>query len=108
MKNIGTARIGTPEIETADVYVGKSTDFTKAALNSPVYPPLNRPSTNRWAYKIWEQTGTNNLWEPGETLQVDAFFNWPSTSPLNSQAVYFQFTLPGGTSRSSEFTVLAT
>ena len=103
MKNIGTTRIGTPEIETADVLVGKSTDFTKAALTTP-YAPLNRPSTNRWTYKIWEQTGTNSLWEPGETLQVDAFFYWLPGTSQSGQPMYFQFTLPSGVSRSTEFT----
>ena len=103
MKNIGTTRIGTNEINTgADVYAGKSTDFARAQRTSGTVPRTSSPIY--WNYTLYDiGTGTTGVWDPGETLQVDTFSNTVTTA---GQLVYFQFTLPSGGSRSSEFTAV--
>jgi flagellar protein FlaG len=104
MKNTGTARFGKSEIESADVYVGKSSDFTRAIINSPATSSLLRPTATRWWYNLANgDLNANNIWDPGETLEVGAFFYW-NTAPLSlsGQPIYFQFTLPNSVSRSTE------
>jgi len=103
MKNIGTARIGTNELNLGgDVYVGKSTDFARAQYNKNPVPRTSNPVY--WNYTLYDLgTGTANVWDPGETLQVDTFTN---TVTLAGQLVYFQFTVPSGVSRSAEFTAV--
>jgi len=105
MKNIGTARIGTGDLNLADVYFGKSDNFGRGTLNSPPGSAISRNLQYAipWNYSIKETT-TNNVWEPGETVEVNAFFPYPST--LSGQPMYFQFTLPGAVSRSTEFTAI--
>ncbi len=102
MKNIGTARIGKSEIESADVYVGKSDSFTRATRSTV---SLFKPASSQWWYTIWDVGTTNNYWDPGETLQVDAFYPFSATW-YSSYTTYFQFTLPSGVSRSEEFTAI--
>jgi len=106
MKNVGTSRIGYKEIDAADVYFGRSDNFGRGTLMSPNYSALDKSSTTaiRWNFFIRETTGvgTAGTWEPGETLEVNAFF--PYSSSLIGQPMYFQLTLPSGVSRSSEFT----
>jgi flagellar protein FlaG len=98
MKNLGTTRIGTSELKMADVYVGKSSDFKRATWYSS---PQNRVDLSWW-YILNDLTGgTTNVWDPGETLEIDAFCSSVSAS---GQPVYFQFTLPSAVSRSAEFT----
>ena len=109
MKNVGTAKISTNELKSADVIVGKSDTFYRATLSSSIPPwPAQRATAgnyNVWYYTLYETTGTagNNFWDPGETLQVDAFANGVTAT---GQSVYFQFTLPSGVTRSSEFTAI--
>lgn len=108
MKNVGTARIGKTEIDQADVYVGttsgtvSSTMIYRGRVNSV---PMKTPADTRWWYTLWDITppGTLNVWEPGETLQVDAYFPYtPAWVP--GTVISFQFTVPSGVSRSAEFT----
>jgi len=101
MKNVGTARVGKSEIESADVYLGRTTDFARAAIVSPSSAVVGR-TANKWNLTMVGDLNGNNIWENGETLQVDAFY--VSSSSLSGQSMYFQFTLPSGVSRSLEFT----
>jgi flagellar protein FlaG len=97
MKNIGSTQLGIPEIETADVFIGLSTNFDRATLNTLNWPPtINK----QWNYVLSDTNG-NNLWDTGETLEVDAA---SSLFTASGQPVYFQFVLPNGVLRSSEFT----
>jgi len=107
MKNIGTARMGTSEISSADVYLGRSDNFVRANLTTPYYyTPVLRSTATKWNYSIIGDLNSNSIWETGETLQVDAFFYWLPGTSQSGQPMYFQFTLPSGVSRSSEFTAI--
>lgn len=98
MKNIGSSRIGTSELKLADVYVGKSTDFNRATW----YQSPQGRSNLAWWYTLYDIAGgTTNMWDPGETLQIDTFCT--SVTGIGNP-VFFQFTLPSGVSRSAEFT----
>jgi flagellar protein FlaG len=102
MKNVGTARVGKSEIESADVYLGKPTDFARAVIvTGQSYSPVGK-SANKWNLTMVGDLNGNSIWETGETIQVDAFY--VSTPSLSGQSMYFQFTLPSGVSRSLEFT----
>ncbi len=46
----------------------------------------------------------NNYWDPGETLEIDAY----TTTINTANPVYFQFSLPNGISTSDQFTVTTT
>ena len=97
MKNIGTNTIGWAEVNQSDVFIGQVGIFERATLNLGTLPSINN---NEWAYRIAD-TNSNGFWDPGETLEVDA------GSPhftASGQSVYFQFVLPNGVYRSSEFT----
>ena len=114
IKNIGTVPIGTNELKSADVFVGKSDNFYHATLSSGVPPwPFQRAKDtnyNLWYYTLYEPIATqnNNLWDPGETLQIDTFADGHTTSGLTAsgQSVYFQLTLFNGGTRSSVFTAI--
>ena len=105
IKNIGTTRISANDLKLSDVVVGKSDSFYRATLstNTPPWPAARATSSNyqTWYYYIYDVGTINNIWEPGETLQIDTFAKDATTS---GTAVYFQFTLPSGVSRSAEFT----
>jgi flagellar protein FlaG len=98
LKNIGTARIGTAELSGADVYVGKTDNFVRSTRGT-----VSRNTVSYWAYVLYDLGTGNNIWEPGETLQIDTFTD--EITAVN-QVVYFQFTLPSGVSRSAEFTAV--
>jgi len=98
MKNIGSSRIGTSELKLADVVVGKSTDFNRATW---IGTPQSRVNLVWW-YTLYDISGgTTNVWDPGETLQIDTFCT--SVTGIGNP-VFFQFTLPSAVSRSAEFT----
>lgn len=92
IKNVGTARISEGNIPLADVFIGTPGNFILLGL---------APSgTHTWTYTIHEVT-TNNCWDPGETLCIDITSD---KIPSKGEAVYFQFVLPSGLSRSITFT----
>ena len=98
MKNIGTNRIGWAEVNQSDVFIGLVGDFGRATCVGKEKDPtllLN----NGWTYSI--PGDTNGLWETGETIEIDVASSKFITS---GQSVYFQFVLPNGVWRSSEFT----
>ena len=108
MKNIGTSRIGYKEIDAADVYFGRSDNFGRGTLMVYNFTALNKNSDTaiRWNFSIRDTTGggTVGVWEPGETLEVWAFF--PYATSLIGQPMYFQFTLPNSVSRSIVYTAV--
>jgi len=111
MKNIGTTRISKNELKQSDVLLlktgGTTEKFYRLSLsgNNPPWPFQRATGTNYldWYYYLWEPTETkdNNYWDPGETLQIDAFNR--DIGGIG-QVVFFQFTLPNSVSRSAEFT----
>lgn len=85
MKNVGSQRISLAEIQTADVFCGTTVG------NRLTY-------SGGWTAEILP-AGGDIYWDTGETLHVHA------TTPINSgDTVYFQFILPNGIWRSTEFT----
>ncbi|PKL58875.1 MAG: flagellin [Methanomicrobiales archaeon HGW-Methanomicrobiales-5] len=84
MKNIGSQRISLGEISSGDVFCGKtvgnrlsySSDWTATILPAP----------------------NDGFWDPGETLLIETI---PST--VTGSTIYFQFILPNGIWRSTEF-----
>lgn len=92
LKNVGTGRIANASIQRADVFLGSQGDFIR----------LTRAATltdETWKYEILEDT--NNYWDPGETLYIEAM---PQKIPSKGEIVYFQFVLPSGLTRSTTFT----
>jgi flagellar protein FlaG len=103
MKNIGTNKIGESEIQRSDVLAGTTTNFMRPTYYSSPCPPT---SGARWCYILSEPSGSNGFWDPGETLEIDA---WPYIGLNNiitgpNLNVYFQFILPNSVWRTEEFT----
>ncbi len=91
LKNIGSYRIGTAELDESDIFVGKPGDFESQSLIGK-YPVDGNDNIDVHA---------NNFWDPGETLAVTiAGTKLPSST---SEDVYFAFVLPNGVRRSLEF-----
>jgi flagellar protein FlaG len=91
LKNIGTYRMGTAEIDDSDIFFGQSGNFERL----PIYGHYNT-----------EELG-NNFWDPGETLTITIHKSdltdencWPSTEDNDA---YFAIVLPNGVRRSVEF-----
>ena len=111
MKNIGTNRVGTSEIQRSDVIIGLTGNMGRAQFSSdggyitlppPAIPPTILSLTdNQWTYNLFDDNN-NNLWDTGETLEIRAAKSQFSSA---GQPVYFQFVLPNGVSRSLEFTL---
>jgi len=57
----------------------------------------------QWSYTLTNPS-TPNSWNPGDTLEIDAY----TTTINSSDPVYFQFVLPNGISTSDQFTVSTT
>ncbi len=94
MKNVGSAQIPYSDIITrSDVLCGNVGSFGRLTYG---------PYTSRFwelAMQILSDINNNNYWDPGETLEIVA-----EPSALNSNNdVYFQFVLPDGIWRSTQF-----
>jgi flagellar protein FlaG len=98
MKNIGTNRIGTSEIDKSDIFIGLTGDFTRA--DNFLGPDLTPVANREWSYHL-SDAPTNGFWDPGETLEISV---WSSQFINPELPVYFQFVLPNGVWRSTEFT----
>ena len=98
MKNIGSEQISLPDIQRADVFGGATGDFTHLAHAA------DSPGDNQWTETFtnpeYDLNG-NQYWDPGETVKVTL----KTTIPSTGNKVYFQFALPDGIWRSTEFTV---
>lgn len=96
LKNIGSTRIGTSEIESGDVFIGLEGNFDRATHTSDWPPNVDK----QWNYRLSDDNG-NTIWDTGETLEIDAASSLFTGSGL---PVYFQYVLPSGIYRSSSFT----
>lgn len=98
MKNVGSARISVDEILRSDVFCGKVGQFVRLDYNTG--------SGDGWYADIKNPVGqeTNEFWDPGETIEITFT---TSSLPAKSENInaYFQFVLPNGIWRSTEFTV---
>lgn len=95
MKNIGSEQIPVTSLEKADVFCGAVGDFDRLS-----YTP-GTPADGEWIVDLVDLDG-NGLWDTGETVKVTAV---TSLIPGTGGRVYFQFALPTGIWRTSEFTV---
>jgi flagellar protein FlaG len=110
MKNIGTSRIGIPEIDKADVIIGLTGNMARAQLISgvrttptPPTPSIPSLSDGKWTYNLFDDND-NAFWDSGETLEIDAYNLQLGSFSTSGNLVSFQFVLPNGVWRSSEFT----
>jgi flagellar protein FlaG len=98
MKNIGSEPISISDIQRADVFGGATNNFDHLVhINS------SSPVGNQWreTFDSGYNLNTNQFWDPGETVKV----SFKTTIPSTGSKVYFQFALPDGIWRSTEFTV---
>jgi len=86
LKNIGSQRISMVEIEKADVFCG--TVGNRLTYDQSLIP------INTWTADLLPADG---YWDTGDTLHI-------TTYNTNVGTVYFQFILPNGIWRSTEFT----
>ncbi len=99
MKNTGSERIAVADIQRSDVICGDAGNFNRLTLDN-TSAPLNN---GQWSYML-SDLNNNNYWDPGETLEIDAY----TTTINTANPVYFQFSLPNGISTSDQFTVTTT
>jgi flagellar protein FlaG len=99
MKNVGSYRVPLPEIERSDVFCGAVGNFDRLKYND------QNPGDGDW-YADFSQgdydLNRNGYWDTGETIKVVALTN---NIPASGDMVYFQYALPNGVWRSTEFTV---
>jgi archaeal flagellar protein FlaG len=100
MKNIGTQSVSIDEIKrSSDVFFGPVGNVQRLSYSSSA-----SQGSGSWTYVLYEPNGKeNNFWDPGETLEIDAFSTIGSST--SGDPVTFQFILPNGVWRSSQFTV---
>jgi flagellar protein FlaG len=105
MKNVGTAQIPLADISRSDVFWGEvEGNFDRLTyIPNPnnQYNSGNPPPSGDWTATLNDING-NNYWDSGETLGVIG------TTSTNHQItgttdLYFQFVLPNGISRSTQF-----
>lgn len=90
LKNIGSQRISLDEIRDSNVFCGN--DVGNLLTNS-------EDSALEGYWKAVIIPDTDNYWNSGETLHIQA-----GTLIYSGEDVYFQFILPNGIWRSTEFT----
>lgn len=95
MKNTGSTQIALSDIARSDVICGDAGNFNRLSLSS-----TGTLSNGQWTYTLAD-LNNNNYWDPGETLEIDAY----TTTIQPTDQVYFQFVLPSGVSTSDQFTV---
>jgi archaeal flagellar protein FlaG len=97
MKNIGSTKIPMEDIQRSDVFCGAVGNFNRLSWDTA--------TGDDWIADIKETQGqVNGFWDPGETLEVTFAASKLPVKPDLTNA-YFQFVLPNGIWRSTEFTV---
>lgn len=89
LKNTGSSRISAAELNTSDIFIGAPGEFDRISQGT------------EWQCTILD--GDVDYWLPGETVLIDIKDNTliPDTK---GDTVYFQVVLPGGATRTKEFT----
>ncbi|ABS55863.1 conserved hypothetical protein [Methanoregula boonei 6A8] len=98
IKNTGSVRIPVANIQQSDVFCGDAGNFNRMSLST-----TGTLGNGQWSYTLTNPS-TPNSWNPGDTLEIDAY----TTTINSSDPVYFQFVLPNGISTSDQFTVSTT
>ena len=98
MKNIGTEQISIRDIQRADLFGGATGNFNHLSHTSGLL------GDNQWIETFtspeYDLNG-NQYWDSGETVKV----SFKTSIPSAGNNMYFQFALPNGIWRSTEFTV---
>src|SRR5208283_1438808 len=98
IKNTGSVRIPTADIQRSDVFCGDAGNFNRMNLAT-----TGTLGNGQWTYVLTNPRDSIS-WNPGDTLEIDVY-----TATLNQiDPVYFQFVLPSGISTSDQFTVSTT
>jgi archaeal flagellar protein FlaG len=85
LKNVGSARIPSADLDQSDIFIGSPGDFERYSLANH--------------YTILESA--NNFWDPGETLEITIS---SSKIPDTGNIGYFGIVLPNGVKRDVQFT----
>jgi flagellar protein FlaG len=93
LKNIGSQRISFNEIKDSEVFCGTTVGNRLTYTD----PPLTLQDT--WYAEIKSNAADDGFWDTGETLAI--YTTRPYPPPAGQ--VYFQFILPNGIWRSTEF-----
>jgi flagellar protein FlaG len=86
LKNVGSYRISTLELDESDIFIGPVGDFERLSLQSH--------------YTL--EGASNNFWDPGETMSIDV--DSSKLTGIPGDVVYFSIVLSNGVKRSEEFT----
>jgi len=98
MKNTGSEGISRNEIEKSDVFCGATTSFDHLTYD----PSLSVDKTWNVDFNYPEYDLNNNqVWDTGETVKITAR---TAKIPASGGKVYFQFAVPSGVWRTTEFT----
>lgn len=101
IKNIGSQRISLGEISTAEVFCGSSVG-NRLTYQSTYSDP---PAVGKWTVEILPSDNTNpTFWDNSETLHVKVNTLGTVGVIASGDTVDFQFILPNGIWRSTEFT----
>jgi archaeal flagellar protein FlaG len=99
MKNVGSSRIPLSDITNrSDVFAGADSGFDRLT-----YDYGYSGNSGTWTAELYD-TNNNQYWDPGETLLITVFTD-KIPSPSSGDTVYFQFILPDGIWRSTDFAV---
>jgi archaeal flagellar protein FlaG len=101
IKNIGSTRISSAEVIRSDVFTGPSDNFDRFMYTDSPSPVVD----GTWTAELSDLNGNGN-WDTGETLKVSYKF-YGAKTPASGEDVYFQFVLPNGIWRSTDFTASA-
>ncbi len=90
LKNVGSTRLHTNEINSGDVYAGSQNNFDRKTLSTRYEIPDN----------------SNSYWDPGETLTITIDdSDILSLLPSQGDLVYVAVVLPNGVRRDLTFTM---
>ncbi len=85
LKNVGSARLHTNEVNMGDIYVGSPTNFERRSLSG----------------RVVIEDNSNSYWDPGETVTITVV---NIDTLLSGPDVYAAVVLPNGVRRDIEFT----
>jgi flagellar protein FlaG len=97
MKNTGSEGISLEEIKKADVFCGATGSFVHLTYD------IISTSAGKWNIDFTPleyDLNNNQVWDPGETVKITAWTGIPESGGK----VYFQFAVPSGVWRTTEFT----
>jgi len=85
LKNVGSARLHTNEVNMGDIYVGSPKNFERRSLSG----------------RVVIEDNSNSYWDPGETVTITVV---NIDTLLSGPDVYAAVVLPNGVRRDIEFT----